>query len=196
MKKVAIVTPEALAPRSFLWDEEAKRFKVRTNNLEDNSITQHEDGLHILGEEGVVISGVDNDLGRYFFTKSGLELPHMSMAVTDSTSRPLFITPKVSMSEMVFQLSRGEEGVVRSAVYNAEPGRGISMEFYSSCRVSYIHSGTIVVMDIFVPLVEGNFQFGFVDVLINAKTADFPTNGGGVGVIPTDEVPREPIILT
>ena len=178
MKKVAIVTPEALAPSSFLWDEVAKGFKVKLNNLGDNPITQQEDGLCILGDVDNITVGPANELGRYIFTNGVVELPHFRLEIRADSVAPLVFIPKVGIEEADFQrLNNGE--IYSTSIYQMEPGRIISLEIGTSCRIAYVYGEFVVVMDVFLARIEGETQFGFVDVLINARKADFPSTQDG-----------------
>lgn len=174
MKKVAIVTPEALAPSSFLWDEVAKRFKVKINNLGNTPVTQQEDGLCILGDVNNITVGPANELGRYIFTDGVVELPHFRLEIPTEGDPPLVFIPKVAITEANFQCLN--DGVFSSAiVYQMEPGQITPLELGTSCRIAYVYDEFVVVMDVFLARIEGVTQFGFVDVLINARTADFPS---------------------
>lgn len=173
MKKVAIVTPEALSPNSFLWGED-ERFKVKINDLVENPISQEEDGLYIFGDGNEVVVESTNELGRYIFTDGVVELPHLSLEITSSNISPLLVIPKVNIPEAVFhRLNDGE--ISTTYMYRMESGQRIPLEMETSCRIAYRYSEYIVVMDVFLARVEGPIQFGFVDVLIQAKTADFPS---------------------
>ena len=174
MKKVAIVTPEALAPRSFIWDGTAERFKVIINNLGDNPVTQQEDGLCILGNVDNITVGPTNEIGRYIFTNGVVELPHFRLEIPTESVVPLVFIPKVGITEANFQCLN-DGGIYSTIVYQMEPGQRISLELWTSCRIAYVYDGFVVVMDVFLARIEGDTQFGFVDVLINARTADFPS---------------------
>lgn len=191
MKKVAIVTPEALAPRSFLWDELSERFKVKINNLGDNPITQQEDGLCILGDVDNITVSPTNELGRYIFTNGVVELPHLRLEIRADSAPPLVFIPKVGIEEADFQrLNNGE--IYSTSIYRMEPGRIISLEIGTSCRIAYVYGEFVVVMDVFLARIEGETQFGFVDVLINARKADFPSTQDGI----FHPEPPPPVILT
>lgn len=178
MKKVAIVTPEALSPNSFLWGDD-NRFKVKINNLVENPITQEEDGLYILGDGEEVVVEAANELGRYIFTDGAVELSHLSLEITPDNIEPLVLIPKVGIPEATFQrLNNGE--IYTTHRYRMEPGQRISLEIGTSCRIAYLYAEFVVVMDVFLARVEGPTQFGFVDVLIHARTADFPTTQDGM----------------
>ena len=188
MKKVAIVTPEALAPRSFLWDELSERFKVKINNLGDNPITQQEDGLCILGDVDNITVGPANELGRYIFTNGVVELPHFRLEIPTESEVPLVFIPKVGIAEANFQCQSDGE-IYSTTVYQMVPGQRTSLELGTSCRIAYVYDEFVVVMDVFLARIEGATQFGFVDVLINAKTADFPsTQDGGSHLEPPSMV--------
>lgn len=188
MKKVAIVTPEALSPNSFLWGED-DRFKVKINNLGENPITQQEDGLCILGDVDSVTVSPTNELGRYIFTNGVVELPHLRLEIQTDSAVPLVFIPKVGIAEANFQrLNNGE--IYETSIYRMEPGRIISLEIGTSCRIAYVYDELVVVMDVFLARIEGDTQFGFVDVLINARTADFPSTQDGIFH------PEPPVIAT
>lgn len=189
MKKVAIVTPEALAPRSFLWDEAAERFKVKINNLGDNPVTQQEDGLCILGDVNNLTVGPANELGRYIFTNGVVELPHFRLEIPTESVVPLVFIPKVGITEANFQCLN-DGGIYSTTVYQMEPGQITSLELGTSCRIAYVYDEFVVVMDVFLARIEGDTQFGFVDVLINARTVDFPSTQDD------NFHPEPPLILT
>lgn len=169
MKKVAIVTPEALAPRSFLWDEVNERFKVRIDNLVENPITQEEDGLCVLGDGSEVVEPT-NELGRYVFTNGVVELPHLRLEIVNNE---LVLTPKVNIPILTLQLL--ENGVLSTSHrYNVSAGQPSELGYITSCRIAYEYAGSVAVMDVFLVRIEGPTEYGFVDILINAKVEDFP----------------------
>ena len=179
MKKVAIVTPEALSPNSFLWDEEAKRFKVRTNNLGENPITQQEDGLCVLGDGSEVVEPT-NELGRYVFTNGVVELPHFRLEIVNNA---LVLTPKTNIPILTLQLL--ENGVLSTSHrYNVSAGQPSELGYITSCRIAYEYAGSVAVMDVFLVRIEGPTEYGFVDILINAKVEDFPPVNEGVVISP------------
>ena len=181
MKKVAIVTPEALAPRSFIWDDVSERFKAKINNLIDNSILQEEDGLCILGDGSEAVETV-NQLGRYVFTNDVVELPHLTLEITNNYPEPLRLTSKVNIPTLTLQALTGGE-IRTTNHYTWGAGQPILIDVGTSCRIAYEYGGSVVVMDVFLALVEGPIH-GFVDVLINAKAIDFPPTKMGVVVPP------------
>ena len=171
MKKVAIVTPEALAPRSFLWDEVAERFKVKINNVVENSLVQEGDGLCVLGDGSEVVETV-NLLERYVFTNDVVELPHLTLEITNNYLEPLRLTSKVNIPTLTLQaLINGEIWTTYRYTWGA--GQPILIDVGTSCRIAYEYGGSVVVMDVFLALVEGPTH-GFVDILINARVEDFP----------------------
>ena len=189
MKRVAILTPEALNPRSFIWDDVSERFKVKINNLGDSPITQQEDGLCILGDVDNITVGPANELGRYIFTNGVVELPHFRLEIPTEGVVPLVFIPKVDITEANFQCLN-DGGMYSTTVYQMEPGQITSLELGTSCRIAYVYDEFVVVMDVFSAHIEGGTQFGFVDVLINARTADFPST--------QDDIfhPEPPLIAT
>ncbi len=189
MKKVAIVTPEALSPRSFLWDELSERFKVKINNLGDNPVTQQEDGLCILGDVNNLTVGPANELGRYIFTNGVVELPHLRLEIRADSVAPLVFIPKVGITEANFQCLN-DGGIYSTTVYQMEPGQITSLKLGTSCRIAYVYGEFVVVMDVFLARIKGETQFGFVDVLINARKADFPSTQDD------NFNPEPPLILT
>ena len=179
MKKVAIVTPEALAHRSFLWDELSERFKVKINNLGDNPITQQEDGLCILGDGSEVVETV-NELGRYVLTNGVVELPHLRLEIVNNE---LVLTPKVNIPILTLQLL--ENGVLSTSYrYNVSAGQPSELGYVTSCRIAYEYAGSVAVMDVFLVRIEGPTEYGFVDILINAKVEDFPPVNEGFVISP------------
>ena len=182
MKKVAIVTPEALAPRSFLWDELSERFKVKINNLGDNPITQQEDGLCILGDGSEVVETV-NVLGRRAFVSGVVDLPHLRLEITPDNQYPLVLIPKVNIPNLTLQILN--DGSIRTSYHqNMQSGQRNPLEVGTSCRIAYEYAGSVVVMDVFLARVEGPTKYGFVDILINAKVEDFPPVNEGVVISP------------
>ena len=180
MKKVAIVTPEALAPRSFIWDDVSERFKAKINNLIDNSILQEEDGLCILGDGSEAVETV-NQLGRYVFTNDVVELPHLTLEITNNYPEPQWsLTSKVNIPTLTLQaLTDGEIRTTNHYTWGA--GQPILIDVGTSCRIAYEYAGSIVVVDVFLARVGG---YGFVDILINAKVEDFPPVNEGVVISP------------
>ena len=182
MKKVAIVTPEALAPRSFIWDDVGERFKAKINNLIDNSLTQEEDGLCVLGDGGEVVETV-NVLGRRAFVNGVVDLPHLGLEITPDNQYPLVLIPKVNIPNLTLQILN-DGSILTSYRSNMQSGQRNPLEVGTSCRITYKYAGSIVVVDVFLARVEGPTKYGFVDVLINAKAIDFPPTEMGVVVPP------------
>ena len=172
MKKVAIVTPEALAPRSFLWDDVAERLKVKLNNLMANTISREEDGLYILGTEGPVTEKV-NELGRVLFSDNAVNLPHLKLELSTDDLEPLKIVPKAPIDEM--HVAYFNDGISTQSRWDVGPGQVFPINVINSCRISYVYNETIMVADVFLAR-NGSFsEDAFVDVVLNVKKADFPT---------------------
>ena len=171
MKKVAIVTPEALAPRSFLWDDVTERLKVKLNNLTANTISREEDGLHILGIESPVTEKV-NELGRVLFTNNVVNLPHLRLELSMDDLEPLKIVPKAPIDEM--HVAYLNDGISTQSWWSVNLGQVYPISVINSCRISYIYNETIMVADVFLAR-NGSFsEDAFVDVVLNAKKVDFP----------------------
>lgn len=175
MKKVAIVTPEALAPRSFLWDEVVERFKVKINNVVENSLVQEEDGLYVFGDGSVQPS--TNNVRRVRLSNGKFDLPHFTISLIDGDETAnILIKPKVDIDELSFQKVMYPETQTR---VRWELGQGNYYDFWvdTTFRIAYGYQDNIVVMDVF--LIWDAPRDGFVDIIINAKTTDFPTPEGG-----------------
>lgn len=171
MKKVAIVTPEALKPRSFIWDEVAERFKVKINNLMSSAISREEDGLCILGKENEVSEKV-NKLGRILFSNNVAELPHLKLELSRDEQQPLKIVPKAPIDEI--HVAYLNDGISTRSWWEVYPGQVLQISVINSCRISYIYSETIMVADVFLAQ-NGSFsEDAFVDVVLNVKKVDFP----------------------
>lgn len=182
MKKVAIVTPEALAPRSFFWDAVNERFKAKINNSIDNSLTQEEDGLCVLGGGSEVVETV-NVLGRRAFVNGVVNLPHLRLEITPDNQYPLVLIPKVNIPNLTLQILNNGS-IWTSYRPNMQSGQRNPLEVGKSCRITYEYAGSIVVVDVFLARVEGPPKYGFVDILINAKVGDFPPVNEGVVISP------------
>lgn len=172
MKKVAIVTPEALAPHSFLWDEVAERFKVKLNNLMSSAISREEDGLYILGEENEVSERV-NKLGRVLFSDNVVNLPHLKLELSTDDLEPLKIVSEDLIDEM--HVAYLNDGISTQSWWGVGPGQVFQISVINSCRISYVYNETIMVADVFLAR-NGSFsEDAFVDVVLNVKKVDFPT---------------------
>ena len=188
MKKVAIVTPEALSPRSFLWDELSERFKVKINNVVGNSLVQEEDGLYVFGDGNIQPS--TNNVGRVRLKNNGFNLPHFNINILDGDETAnIEIIPKVNIDVLLVENVIYPE---TSLSQRSQLNQNTTYRYWldATFRIAYICQDNIVVMDVF--LVWDDPRDGFVDIVINAKTTDFPLidNGGTTVIIP------EPVILT
>lgn len=171
MKKVAIVTPEALAPRSFLWDELNERFKVKINNVVENSLVQEEDGLYVFGDGSVQPSA--NNVGRVRLSNGKFDLPHFTIILIDGDETAnILIKPKVDIDELSLHKVMYPE-VLRGRDWELGQGRYYDFWVDTTFRIAYSYQDNIVAMDVF--LIWGDPHDGFVDIVINAKTADFPS---------------------
>ena len=184
MKKVAIVTPEALAPRSFLWDEVAERFKVRVNNVVENSLVQEEDGLYVFGDGSVQPSA--NNVGRVRLSNGKFDLPHFTISlISGDETANIEIRPKVSINRLSIQKVMYPE-VLIDEYYQLGQGNTYRFLVDTTFRISHGYQDNIVVMDVF--LIWGDPHDGFVDIIINAKTTDFPATGDGDVIVETPEL--------
>ena len=182
MKKVAIVTPEALAPRSFLWDEVVERFKVRVNNVVENSLVQEEDGLYVFGDGSVQPS--TNNVGRVRLKNGEFDLPHFIIRLTDGDETTnLTIVGKDNIDFLTIQKVMYPD-VVMDSVGTLQTGNTYGLWVDTTLRISYICKDNLMVMDVF--LVWDAPRDGFVDIVINAKTTDFPSIGGVIIEPPTE----------
>lgn len=176
MKKVAIVTPEALATRSFIWDEMFERFKVRVSESSSNTLTKEEDGLYVFGETTAVPS--PNTVSRHLFSHLSVNLPHFDLILTNdlSSNGPLRLVVKKGIDELSTQAIDNNK-TSDSKYYRLVAGDELLLKTRNSIRIAYLHNGKVVVMDVFMPPIPGSESSpdeGFVDVLINAKVSDFP----------------------
>ena len=191
MKKVAIVTPEALAPRSFIWDDVPEVFKVRVSESPSNTLTKETDGLYVFGDGTVPVS--PNVMSRHVFTDMVVNLPHFDLFLTNNSSgsAPLRLVTSTSIAELSIQ-GIVNNGTTGSRFYELSSGSMRLLDTENSIRIAYLSNDRIVVMDVFMfPNLdsESTPSEGFVDILINTKVSDFPQfMSGGIGTI----IPSEP----
>ena len=173
MKKVAIVTPEALSPNSFHWGEDDK-FKVKINNAVENSLVQEGDGLYVFGDGSVQPS--TNNVGRVRLSNGKFDLPHFTISlIDDDETANILIKPKVDIDELSLQKVMYPETQTEE---RWELGQDRYYNFWvdTTFRIAYSYQDNVVVMDVF--LIWSDPHDGFADIIINAKTTDFPTHGG------------------
>lgn len=179
MKRVAIVTPELLEPRSFFWDEFANSFKVRINNLIGEAVTQEEDGICVVSE-GAVGEKPLNNASRILFVDYTAELPHLVLGVSQTeTGLMLNIFFKEDIPELTLNDNLSE---ISQQWRENGAGTSRSIEIGNGSRLAYHYQDRIYVMDIYFTRSAGDPADAFVDVLINAKATDFPAPVGSVDV--------------
>lgn len=177
MKKVAIVTPEALKPRSFVWDTVAEAFKVKISNVLENTVEEREDGLYIPKDESDV-SESSNVMARRVAVDGVINLLHFDLRL-DSVDRKLRVDLKNIDGDIQFVtiINMANELSARWSTGSNNHTLAIYPEEANSFRCAYEYNGRIYVIDIFVMTDDGSFDnltYAFADVIINAKKSDFP----------------------
>lgn len=177
MKKVAIVTPEALKPRSFIWDQVAEAFRVKISNVLGNTVEEREDGLYIPKDEGATVES-SNVMARRVAVDGVINLLHFDLRL-DSVDRKLRVDLKNIDGDIQFVtiINMANELSARWSTGSNNHTLAIYPEEANSFRCAYEYNGRIYVIDIFVMTNDGSFDnltYAFADVVINAKKSDFP----------------------
>ncbi len=177
MKKVAIVTPEAMKPRSFVWDTVAEAFKVKISNVLGNTIEEREDGLYIPKDENAVVES-GNVMARRVAVDGVIKLLHFDLRL-DSVDGKLRVDLKNidNYIQFVTIINMNNEVSARWSSGSNNNTLAIYPEDANSFRCAYEYNNRIYVIDIFVMTNDGSFdnlKYAFADVVINAKKSDFP----------------------
>lgn len=179
MKKVPILTTDAVESRSITWDEAQEQFVIKISEEPGNSVTQKINGLCVLGDPDG--STPANSPMRVRVKNNKIELPHFRLDLEDNDGIAVSLFTNEDINN--FRNMVITKGVVPTYIPSLESnpfyiGRGdafrIAYEYYTSSD----ERTRVMVMDVFLSNSDrlpssGDSIDGFVDVLINADSFDF-----------------------
>ena len=179
MKKVPILTTDAVESRSITWNEAQEQFVIKISEEPGNSVTQKIDGLCVLGDPNG--STPANSPMRIRVKNNKIELPHFRLDLEDNAGLTASLFTNEDINNFWNMVITKEAVPTYVSKLESNPfyiGYGkafrIAYEYYTISD----ERTRVMVMDVFLiptdrPPSSGDHIDGFVDVLINANSFDF-----------------------